>query len=149
MTRGDGLGNAHAATLSRMKTQLERTSKLRMQVLMWVSHIKRSSYIDELCRALGVKIESTDLNILNQCSQPSRADGRALAGYSPGRPGQGGCGRPGKASVFHKDGSPMGWRPGPAVLLGTGSAGRARPSTWWIDVPYRALASSAGPGRHL
>jgi len=43
-----------------------------------------------------------------QCSQPSRADGRALAGYSPGRPGQGGYGRPGKASVFHKDGSPMG-----------------------------------------
>jgi len=75
---------------------------------MWVSHIKRSSYIDELCRALGVEIESTDLNILNQCSQPSRADGRALAGYSPGRPGQGGYGRPGKASVFHKDGSPMG-----------------------------------------
>jgi len=45
---------------------------------------------------------------LVQCSQPSRADGRALAGYSPGRPGQGGYGRPGKASVFHKDGSPMG-----------------------------------------
>ena len=43
-----------------------------------------------------------------QCSQPSRADGRALADYSPGRPGQGGYGRPGKASVFHKDGSPMG-----------------------------------------
>jgi len=65
---------------------------------------------------------------LSQCSQPSRADGRALAGYSPGRPGQGGYGRPGKASV-HKDGSPMGRRPGPAVLLGTGSAGRARPSS--------------------
>jgi len=44
----------------------------------------------------------------NQCSQPSRADGRALAGYSPGRPGQGGYGRQGKASVFHKDGSPVG-----------------------------------------
>ena len=26
----------------------------------------------------------------------------------PNRPGQGGYGRPGKASVFHKDGSPMG-----------------------------------------
>jgi len=65
MTRGDGLGDTHAAIPSRMKTQQERRSKLRMRVLMWVSHIKRSSYVDELCRALGVVIESTDLNIRN------------------------------------------------------------------------------------
>jgi len=45
------------------------------------------------------------VRLLLACSQPSRADGRALADYSPG---QGGYRRPGKASVFHKDGSPMG-----------------------------------------
>jgi len=54
-----------------------------------------------------VNPNATDI-LYGQCSQPSRADGRALADYSPGRPGQGGYGRPGKASVFHKDGSPMG-----------------------------------------
>jgi len=65
MTRGEGLGDAYAATLSRMKTQQGSRSKLGMQVLMWVSHMERPLHVDELCCALGVEIESTDLNIQN------------------------------------------------------------------------------------
>jgi len=65
MTKGEGLGDAYAATLSRMKAQSKSRSKLGMEVLMWVSHAERPLHVDELCHALGVEAGSTDLNIRN------------------------------------------------------------------------------------
>jgi len=65
MTKGDSLGDAYAATLSRVQTQPRSGSKLGMQVLMWVSHSERPLRVNELCHALGVKEGSSDLNIRN------------------------------------------------------------------------------------
>ena len=65
MTKGEGLGDAYAATISRIKTQQRSMSKLGMEVLMWISHSERPLHVDELCHALGVEEGSTDLNIRN------------------------------------------------------------------------------------
>jgi len=65
MTKGNGLGDAYAATLSRMKAQQRSRYKLGMEVLMWVSHAERPLHVDELCPALGVEEGSVDLNIRN------------------------------------------------------------------------------------
>ena len=65
MTKGEGLGDAYAATLSRMKAQQGSRSKLGMEILMWVSHAERPLHVNELCHALGVEEGSVDLNIRN------------------------------------------------------------------------------------
>ena len=65
MTKGEGLGDAYAATLSRMKEQPRTRSKLGMEVLMWVSHSERPLQVDELRHALGVEKGSMDLNVRN------------------------------------------------------------------------------------
>jgi len=65
MTKGEGLGDAYAATISRIKAQQRSRSKLGMEVLMWVSHAERPLHADELCHALGVEEGSVDLNIGN------------------------------------------------------------------------------------
>ena len=65
MTKGEGLGDAYAATLSRMKAQSRSRSKLGMDVLMWVSHAERPLHVDELRHALGVEEGSVDLNTRN------------------------------------------------------------------------------------
>jgi len=65
MTKGDGLGSAYAATLSRVQAQPRSRSKLGMQVLMWVSHSERPLRANELCHALGVEEGSSELNIRN------------------------------------------------------------------------------------
>jgi len=65
MSKGDGLGDAYAATLSRVQAQPRSRSKLGMQVLMWVSHSERPLRVDELCHALGTEEGSSDLNIRN------------------------------------------------------------------------------------
>ena len=65
MTKGEGLGDAYAATLSRVRAQQRSRSKLSMEVLMWVSHAERPLHVDELCHALGVEEGSIDLNIQN------------------------------------------------------------------------------------
>jgi len=65
MTKGEGLGDAYAETLSRVKAQPKSQSKLGMEVLMWVSHSERPLHVDELCHALGVEEVSLDLNIRN------------------------------------------------------------------------------------
>ena len=65
MTKGEGLGDAYAATLSRVKAQHGSRSKLGMQVLMWVSHSERPLHVDELCHALGVEEGFTELNPRN------------------------------------------------------------------------------------
>ena len=55
MIKGDDLGNAYAATLSRIKVSEGGKSTLGMEVLMWVSHAKRPLHVNELCHALGVE----------------------------------------------------------------------------------------------
>ena len=65
MTKGEGLGGAYAATLSRIRAQGGGGSKLGMDVLMWVSHAERPLRADELCHALGVEEGSIDLNTRN------------------------------------------------------------------------------------
>jgi len=65
MTKGKGLGDAYAATLSRMKAQQRSRSKLGMEVLMWISHSERPLHVDELCHALGVEEGSMNLNTRN------------------------------------------------------------------------------------
>ena len=65
MTKGRGLGDAYAATISRIKAQQRSRSKLGMEVLMWISHSERPLHVDELCHALGVEEGSKDLNIRN------------------------------------------------------------------------------------
>jgi len=65
MTKGESLGDAYAATLSRMKAQPRSRAKLGMDVLMWVSHAERPLHVDELCHALGVEEGSVDLNNRN------------------------------------------------------------------------------------
>ena len=65
MTKGDGLGDAYTATLSRIKAQNRSRSRLGMQALMWVSHSERPLRVAELRHALGVEEGSTDLNTQN------------------------------------------------------------------------------------
>jgi len=65
MTKGRGLGDAYAATLSRMKAQPRNRLKLGMEALMWVAHAERPLHVDELCHALGVEEGSMDLNTRN------------------------------------------------------------------------------------
>jgi len=65
MTKGEGLGDAYAATISRIKAQQRSRSKFGMEVLMWVSHSERPLHVNELCHALGVEEGSTNLNIRN------------------------------------------------------------------------------------
>jgi len=62
MTDGLGLGGAYGATLSRIKGQGGRKSKLGMATLMWVSHSERPLGAAELCHALAVEIGSPNLN---------------------------------------------------------------------------------------
>ena len=64
MTKGDDLGDAYAATLSRIRALEGGKSKLGMEVLMWVSHAKRLLHVNEFCHALGVK-GSEDLETRN------------------------------------------------------------------------------------
>ena len=64
MTKGDGLGDAYAATLSRIMALEGGGSKLGMEVLMWVSHAERPLQVNELCHALGVE-GSEDLDTQN------------------------------------------------------------------------------------
>ena len=65
VAKGKGLGDAYAATLSRIKAQPESRSKLGMEVLMWASHAERPLHADELRHALGVEEGSIDLNSQN------------------------------------------------------------------------------------
>ena len=61
-TTGVGLDNVYVQTLQRIREQKGGRSRLGMEVLMWVSHAERPLRIDELCHALAVDIQSTDLD---------------------------------------------------------------------------------------
>ena len=61
-TTGVDLNNVYDQTLRRIKGG---RSRLGMEVLMWVSHAERPLRIDELCHALAVEMEATDLDLEN------------------------------------------------------------------------------------
>ena len=68
-TTGVDLDSVYSQTLQQIKEQKRDMRRLGMKVLMWVSHAKRPLRIDELCHALAVDVEATDLdpkNILPQ-----------------------------------------------------------------------------------
>ena len=76
-TTGVDLDSVYAQTLQRIKDQKGSRSRLGMEVLMWVSHAERPLRIDELCHALAVEIESTDLDPEN-ISPPDTVLGSCL-----------------------------------------------------------------------
>ena len=61
-TTGVDLGRVYGQTLQRIRDQEGSRSRLGTEVLMWVSHAERPLRIDELCHALAVEIDSTDLD---------------------------------------------------------------------------------------
>src|SRR5437588_9922141 len=65
MTKGNGLGDAYTATLTRLKAQKGNKSTSGLKVLMWVLYSERPLRAQELCHALGVEVESTDLDVEN------------------------------------------------------------------------------------
>ena len=65
MTRGDGLGDAYTATVTRLKGQKGNKSILGLKVLMWVLYSERPLRTEELCHALAVEMGSTDLDPKN------------------------------------------------------------------------------------
>jgi len=69
VTIGVDLDNVHDQTLRWIRKQEGDRSSLGMEVLMWVSHAERPLRIDELCHALAVEIEETDLDFENVRSQ--------------------------------------------------------------------------------
>ena len=62
-TTGVDLNSVYDQTLGRIKDQKGDRSRLGMEVLMWVSHAKRPLRIEELCHALAVEMEVTDLDL--------------------------------------------------------------------------------------
>ena len=61
-TAGVGLDSVYGQTLRRIREQRGDRSRLGMEVLMWISHAERPLRIDELCHALAVDMQSTDLD---------------------------------------------------------------------------------------
>ena len=68
-TTGVDLNSVYDQTLRRIKEQKGGRSKLGMEVLMWASHAERAMRIDELCHALAVEMEATDLDLENVSPQ--------------------------------------------------------------------------------
>ena len=64
-TTGVDLDNVYSQTLQQIKEQKRDRRRLGMKVLMWLSHAKRPLRIDELCYALAVDVEATDLDPKN------------------------------------------------------------------------------------
>jgi len=64
-TTGVDLDSVCSQTLQQIKEQKGDMQRLGMKVLMWVSHAKRPLRIDELCHALAVDVEATDLDPKN------------------------------------------------------------------------------------
>ena len=64
-TAGVDLDSVYGQTLQQIKEQKGDRRRLGMEVLMWVSHAERPLRIDELCHALAVDVEATDLDPRN------------------------------------------------------------------------------------
>ena len=65
MANGLELGDVYGATIERVKAQDGDKSRLGMAALMWISHAERPLQADELCRALAVRLGSTEFNTDN------------------------------------------------------------------------------------
>ena len=61
-TAGVDLDSVYSQTLQQIKEQKGDLPRLGMEVLMWASHAKRPLRINELCHALAVDVEATDLD---------------------------------------------------------------------------------------
>ena len=61
-TAGVNQDSVYGQTLQQIKEQRGDRARLGMGVLMWVSHAERPLRIDELCHALAVDVEATDLD---------------------------------------------------------------------------------------
>ena len=61
-TTGVDLDSVYSQTLQQINEQKGDRRRLGMKVLMWLSHAKRPLRIDELCHALAVDVEATDLD---------------------------------------------------------------------------------------
>ena len=59
---GVNLDSVYAQTLQRIREQTGDRSRLGIEVLVWVSHAERPLRIDELCHALAVEMEKTDID---------------------------------------------------------------------------------------
>jgi len=86
-TTGVDLDSVYSQTLQQIKEQKGDMQRLGMEVLMWVSHANRPLRIDELCHALAVDVEATDLDpknirpqdtVLGSCLGLAFFDKRAL-----------------------------------------------------------------------
>jgi len=64
-TTGVDLDSVYDQTLRRIREQKGDRSRLGMEVLMWVSHAERPLRINELCHALAVEMEATDIDLEN------------------------------------------------------------------------------------
>ena len=62
IARGNGLSDAHTATLIRLRWQKRGKSVLGLKVLMWVAYAERPLRAEELCHALAVEMRSTDVD---------------------------------------------------------------------------------------
>ncbi|RPA89072.1 hypothetical protein L873DRAFT_1644294, partial [Choiromyces venosus 120613-1] len=60
MRKGRSLEGVYKGMLERVRDKSGSTSKLGLEVLMWLSHSERPLHADELCYALGIVIESAD-----------------------------------------------------------------------------------------
>jgi len=65
MTSGVGMVGAYGATLERIMRQGGDKAKLGMEVLMWVSRCERPLGAVELCYALGIEENTTELDLEN------------------------------------------------------------------------------------
>src|SRR5437588_10768022 len=65
MTKGNGLGDAYTATLTRLKAQKGNKPTFGLRVLMWVLYSEQPLRAEELCHAMGVEVGSTDLDVEN------------------------------------------------------------------------------------
>ena len=62
IARGNGLSDAYAATITRLKAQNGYMQGLGLQALIWVICSERPLRVEELCHALSVEIGSTELD---------------------------------------------------------------------------------------
>src|SRR5437868_3285786 len=65
MTNGQEMGEAYAATLERIGAQDGDMGKLGVEVLMWISRSERPLSPAELCHALAIERDSTELDPRN------------------------------------------------------------------------------------
>jgi len=56
------LGGAYEPAILAIKHQDGERAKLGMDVLMWITHSRRSLHVDEICHAIAIQIGSNDLD---------------------------------------------------------------------------------------